>query len=38
MRNATSRLDAKQVEKYKNQEAFELWRTKVKAPLVPFIH
>jgi steroid 5-alpha reductase family enzyme len=38
MRNATSRLDAKQAEKYKNQEAYELWRTKVKAPLVPFLH
>jgi steroid 5-alpha reductase family enzyme len=38
MRNATSRLDAKQAEKYKNQEAYELWRIEVKAPLMPYIH
>jgi steroid 5-alpha reductase family enzyme len=38
MRNATSRLDAKQAEKYKNQEAYELWRIRVESPLVPFIH
>ena len=30
MRNATSRLDAKQAEKYKGQEAYELWITKVR--------
>jgi hypothetical protein len=36
--NATSRLDAKQEEMYKGQEAYELWMNKVKAPLVPFVH
>lgn len=38
MRNATSRLDAKQAEKYNGQEAYELWTNKVKAPLVPFVY
>jgi steroid 5-alpha reductase family enzyme len=37
MRNATSRLDKKQQEKYKGQEAYDLWTEKVKAPLVPFV-
>lgn len=37
MRNATSRLDKKQQEKYKGQDAYDLWTQKVKAPLVPFV-
>ena len=38
MRNASSQLDAKHAEKYKGQEAYELWITKVKAPLVTCVH
>jgi len=37
MRNATSRLDKKQEEKYNGQDAYDLWTKKVKAPLVPFV-
>ena len=37
MRNATSRLDKKQQEKYKGQDAYELWTNQVTAPLVPFV-
>jgi steroid 5-alpha reductase family enzyme len=37
MRNATSRLDKKQEEKYKGQDAYDLWTEQVKATLVPFV-
>ena len=38
MKNATARLDGKQADKYKGQEAYDLWCEQVKAPLVPFVY